>query len=99
MSDAVPSPKEAVYDREINPLMTKVIEICKANDINVLISFSIGVEPDEESASFGNPILCTTALLDLACEEGERPNIQRMQSACNMLVRGYTTMVVTTRKV
>lgn len=49
--------KEAVYDREVAPLMAKVIEVCQANKIAMFASFST---PNEEDPA----LHCTTALLE-----------------------------------
>jgi hypothetical protein len=49
--------KEPVYDAEIVPLMTQIIDICKANGINMVASFQLRNETDEEGHA-----LCTTLL-------------------------------------
>lgn len=46
---------EAVYDREIAPLMDQIIAICKANRIPVFASFQFGTSDD--GADF-----CTTRI-------------------------------------
>jgi hypothetical protein len=48
--------KEAIYDRDIAPLMAKIIETCKANGIALVASFGLDVD-DEDS-----PLLCTTII-------------------------------------
>lgn len=35
--------KEEIYDNQISPLMTQVIDICKKNNIAMLMSFSIPI--------------------------------------------------------
>ena len=47
--------KEEIYDEFINPLMTEIINICKTNKINAIMSFDLR---DEGNAD----LLCTTAL-------------------------------------
>jgi hypothetical protein len=49
--------KEQIYDEQISPLMAKIIEVCKANKIAFLASFSIPTEQDED-------LRCTSAMLD-----------------------------------
>jgi hypothetical protein len=36
--------KEEIYDEQINPLMAKIIEICKEHKIANVISFSLDLE-------------------------------------------------------
>lgn len=45
--------KEKIYDEEINPLMAKIIDICKKNDIQMLSSFALNSED----------LVCTTHLV------------------------------------
>jgi hypothetical protein len=52
--------KEEVYDTLINPLMAQIIDICKANHIQCLTSFSIPTEQDSD-------LMCTT-FIDPDCE-------------------------------
>lgn len=49
--------KEEIYDAEIAPLMTQIIDVCNANKIPLLATFHIPTEEDENLA-------CTTALLE-----------------------------------
>ncbi len=46
--------KEYIYDQEIAPLMSKIIEVCKSNDIPIVASFCYGLSDD------GDVDLCTT---------------------------------------
>ena len=48
---------EAVYDSEIAPLMTKIIEICKAHKLPMFATFLFANDPDGEDG------LCTTNLM------------------------------------
>lgn len=48
--------KEEVYDDQISPLMSQIINICKANKIANLCTFSL---KDED----GEKLSCTTAML------------------------------------
>lgn len=50
--------KESVYDREVNPLMAKIIAICKKHKIAMFASFALSPTTDDDQ------IACTTALLD-----------------------------------
>jgi hypothetical protein len=56
-------PKEAAYDNEIAPLMTRIIEVCKLHKINMAATFSLD-EADEERQEEGHvgPMMCTTVL-------------------------------------
>lgn len=47
--------KEEIYDSEIEPLMARILEICKANKIAMFASYSLEKE--------GDGLLCTSALL------------------------------------
>lgn len=40
--------KEEIYDKEINPLMAKIIEICKEGKIPLIASFYLGDENDPD---------------------------------------------------
>lgn len=51
--------KEKIYDEQISPLMTKIIEICQKNDISYMADFYLKEPTDENSemycTSFQNP--------------------------------------------
>lgn len=47
--------KEEIYDEQIAPLMTQIINICKTNKIAMVMQFAIP-SPDNDD------LLCTTAL-------------------------------------
>jgi hypothetical protein len=49
--------KEEIYDKDISPLMTKIISICKKNNIAMIASFRIPTDDDPDLA-------CTTMLPD-----------------------------------
>lgn len=49
---------ETIYDEQINPLMTKIIEICQANDIPMFASFK-----------YKDDGYCTTYLNDFGEED------------------------------
>ena len=55
MDDAPIKDNEAIYDAEIAPLMTKIIEICDAHGIPMVASFEYAPE-----------MLCTSALTTVA---------------------------------
>jgi len=49
---------EKIYDEQISPLMTKIIAVCKENNIPMFSSFQLtSAENDEQGALF-----CTTCL-------------------------------------
>lgn len=68
--------KEQVYDEKISPLMAQIIDVCKANNIAFVASFSIPNDDDETLA-------CTSALLT---DETEPP--QNLQDAVKVLRYG-----------
>lgn len=49
---------EQIYDEQIAPLMTKIIEICKEHEIPMLCTFQYGPEDEDE----GTVPYCTTVL-------------------------------------
>jgi hypothetical protein len=77
--------KEEIYDNEISPLMTQIIKTCKANNIAMLMSFSIPTkeEPDLE---------CTTAVL------GDETNPPvHLKQALNVIRPPSSQTMLTTR--
>ncbi len=48
---------EQIYDEKIAPLMTQIIEVCRASGISMIASFAIANEDDPD-------LRCTTHLLD-----------------------------------
>lgn len=48
---------EAIYDAEIAPLMSKIIDICKAHKLPMFATFVCANDPDDEN------VLCTTNLM------------------------------------
>ena len=73
--------KEEVYDEEISPLMTKIIEICKRRKIALLAQFKIGED-----------LAATTALLANEYE----PSKEQL-AALSMLKDGYAAFAITSR--
>jgi len=81
--------KEQIYDSEINPLMSKVIEICKANKIAMMATFDVPSDEDVDLA-------CTTALPD---ETGNWPD--RIRECVNAARAGRTSappLMITTKR-
>ena len=72
------TPKEAIYDEQISPLMSKILEICKAHKIAMLSEFCLGWEEDEEDDE--NQLCCTSALL-----KDEHEPTQRILEAYDLL--------------
>jgi len=68
--------KETIYDEQIFPLMDKIINICKENDIQILSSFYLKTDGD------GN-LLCTTYL------ESKEQNASELQNAVRVIKNGY----------
>lgn len=50
---------EAVYDAEIAPLMTQIIDICHKHKLPMLATFLCMNDPDES----GDDLVCTTNLM------------------------------------
>jgi len=63
--------KEAIYDEKISPLMAEILTLCKEHNINMAMTFSLGLDPEE-----GENLYCTSVLpCDKSDEEGyERVN-------------------------
>jgi len=79
--------KEEVYDAEIFPLMSKIIEICKANKIAMLADFAIGHEADEG-------LKYTTCVLD----NSVNPPPSMIQALNILKPRRAAPMMITTTK-
>jgi hypothetical protein len=54
--------KESIYDNEVSSLMSEIIDICQRNDIPMVASFQLSNGEREEDD--GNPLMCTTVLLE-----------------------------------
>ncbi len=52
--------REAIYDRDISPLMTRIIALCKEHDIPMLASFDLDDDRDGEERK---GLKCSTAIL------------------------------------
>lgn len=78
MSDPTSFDLEAVYDEQINPLVAKLIEICKANKLPMFATFAYARMPGDSAVHF-----CTTFI-----EHDERaiPELRRLLET----LRGYT---------
>lgn len=77
--------KEEIYDNEISPLMTQVIDICKANNIAMLMSFHIPTEDEPD-------LECTTALLG---DEMNPP--EHLRNALNVIRPPSGSVMITER--
>lgn len=56
--------KECVYDREIAPLMTRIIQICERAGIAMAADFEL----DPQNGDTEDPLLCTTIVVpETAC--------------------------------
>lgn len=49
--------KEQVYDQQIAPLMTQIIDICQQRGISMVATFALPIPGDDN-------LVCTTALKD-----------------------------------
>tara|TARA_R110000744_G_scaffold107393_2_gene203914 strand:- start:1133 stop:1411 length:279 start_codon:yes stop_codon:yes gene_type:complete len=77
--------KEEIYDSEISPLMAKIIETCNANNIAMLMSFSIPTEDEPD-------LECTTALLG---DEMNPP--EHLRKALNVIRPPSRSVMITER--
>jgi hypothetical protein len=77
--------KEQVYDDEINPLMAKIIEICKREKIAMVASFRT---PNAEDPD----LMCTSALL----ADDFEPT-QDMHAAFQIIREGFVAFTRTPR--
>lgn len=60
--------KEQVYDEQINPLMTQIIDICMKHGIAMFCDFAIPTEEDPD-------LCCSTVMPD---GEGQHPQLHRL---------------------
>lgn len=85
----MPTPKEAIYDAQINPLMAQIIEICREHKIAVVASFALGPDdPDNPDSQ----LMCTTTLID----DEKEPTDAQVQAA-RLLVTGPPLSMLTVR--
>lgn len=54
------TPKEDIYDEQISPLMSQIIEICKENDIAIAATFELDQNPDDPD----DYLHCSTVITD-----------------------------------
>jgi hypothetical protein len=78
------TPKEAIYDEQINPLMAQIIEICNSHHIPVVAQFALGTPEGDESQ-----LLCTTQLL----EEAYEPTDEQLKAANILMGKRPLTML------
>lgn len=70
--------KEKIYDEQIAPLMQKIIEICQANDVQMLASYYLRKETDDEY-----DLYCSTCLIP-------KGGSKTLINATNVLLNKYT---------
>lgn len=89
--------KEEIYDEQINPLMAKIIDICKDHKIALVASFDIGGNQYEEET--GERLLCSTVL---TTDEYEPANALRDAVKCiyhqYVAVPTFFAMTVSSKK-
>lgn len=85
----MPTAKEAIYDAQISPLMTQIIDICKENKIPMLADFGLGFS-EEESAK---QLKCTTVLL----AEDSEPSPEQIRAAGILYNATNSPVMVTVR--
>lgn len=62
--------KEQIYDEQISPLMTQIIEICEKNNIGMLADFEI---PNDEDSD----LCCTSSTLGDGDQISHRHSLAR----------------------
>lgn len=72
------TPKEAVYDERISPLMTEIIKLCKEHKINMVANFSLGYDPTADQTLF-----CTTAMPTL--DPDDTKGVEQLTRAANAM--------------
>lgn len=77
MSDEPRTPKEAIYDEKISPLMAQIISFCKEHDINMAATFSLGMDPEADENLY-----CTSIL---PCDESDEKGYERVNE-CRRLM-------------
>lgn len=80
--------KEAIYDKQISPLMKQIINICRENKIANICHFELG--EDEEG-----PLRCTTTM---ATEEFEPSDSLKQVIGIIYKKPEYMTSIVVTNK-
>jgi|GEM_PF-2022892 len=95
------SSKESVYDERISPLMTEILKVCKEHGINMAATFSLDPCQDEESESYGEPLLCTSVL---AVDEADAAGFALVNNVRRVVRDGWkvqgpltTTMTILSR--
>jgi hypothetical protein len=82
--------KEIIYDENIAPLMSKIISICKENDINMVASFQLQSENETDN---GEHFLCTTLLPN---KKDHYP--EQYSNFCNDIYRRPSFVAMTIRE-
>lgn len=70
---------EAIYDEQVYPLMTQIIEICQQNEMSLFASFKLN----------DSPLYCTTYVYDEA--DGE----DSLHSRCRALINNTAAFTMT----
>jgi len=78
---------EAIYDAEIAPLMSKIIDICKEHKLPVFATFLYANDPETEETG-----LCTTNLMF-----DERPIPTQVSCLAGQIVRPIPALKLTVR--
>lgn len=92
---------EEVYDEQISPMMTKIIEICKENKISVFCTFGLDpAEDGEENEEDGLPptLWCTTnlPLSDRQIDKDKINKLYKVQYENYDIVPPFTAFTITT---
>jgi hypothetical protein len=73
--------KEKVYDEEIAPLMSKIIEICKRENLAMASQFYL--QEEFEDAEYEGPMYCTTVI----CPEGDTEGHDQIKHVAGAMIR------------
>ena len=76
--------KEQIYDEQIAPLMTKIIGICQANDVQMLSSYYLKEKMGDEEEMF-----CVTCLLPR-----KKDRNKKLDDASSLILNGQDPFFV-----
>jgi hypothetical protein len=78
--------KEQIYDEQISPLMTRIIEICRSHKIPVAACFGINTDEGEDA-----DLVCSTILYD---KDWNTPD--NIKSAAKAMQQRRSMAIITT---
>lgn len=76
--------REQMYDEQINPLMARIITICKEHNIPFVASFQLSADNEDDG-----PLYCTSCSLPDGSSD-------RMKEAADLIYRGKPGILLAT---